>query len=243
MLRLLKRIGTDIAAGKNIEAYAVTGVALVLAILGVIGDVIPVTIQMAAILAALALLVFKSAETHEREIPLDEVLRDRQSYGKFSDFIKGGAVLWVYGPSAVNVMSSWPDIDREIMNRGGEVRVILQDPTVQPSLDILHQQLDQDSYLLETDITRSISILTTLKKRGSKVDYRFLSYSPGFSMVIVDPDGRNGRAVIEFFGYSNQMITDRMHIEINRDQSNYWFEYWAKQFSNMWESAHPPEGT
>lgn len=243
MLRLAKRIGRDISNGKNIETYAVSFIAIILAILGVVGDNLPINLQMAAILAALALLVFRLAEPNSGEIPLDEVLRDRESYGKFAEFIKGGKVLWIYGPSAVNVMSNSPIIEKEILGRGGQVRVLLQDPQITPSLEILHRQLDQDNDLLESDIQRSMTILQRMKSRNanSNIDYRFLSYSPGFSMVIVDPDGRNGRAVIEFFGFNNRSITERMHIEVPREQSNYWFEYWEKQFRVMWDSARSPE--
>ncbi len=70
-----------------------------------------------------------------------------------------------------------------------------------------------------------------------KIDYRLLDYSPGFSIVVVDPDGKDGRLVIEFFGYHNDLINDRMHLQIERRSSQYWFEYWAKQYQMMWESG------
>lgn len=243
MLRLLNRITKDITTGKNIEGYVVTTVALLVAVLSIIEDVVPDDLQMAAILAALALLVFKSTQPDEKIVDLDDVLRDRQSFGSFREFIKGGTVLWVYGPSAVNVLNSSPDIEREILAKGGELRVVLQDPRETNSIAVLHNQLDQMSHLLETDITRSVAILESLKTRGYKVDYRYLPYSPGFSLVILDPDGRNGRAVVEWFGFSNKLITDRMHVKIARAESNYWFEYWESQFLTMWEAGRAPENT
>ena len=30
-------------------------------------------------------------------------------------------------------------------------------------------------------------------------------------------------------------------IEITRQQSQYWLEYWASQFETMWESAYAPK--
>ncbi len=131
----------------------------------------------------------------------------------------------------------------EILAKGGELRVVLQDPRETNSIAVLHNQLDQMSHLLETDITRSVAILESLKTRGYKVDYRYLPYSPGFSLVILDPDGRNGRAVVEWFGFSNKLITDRMHVKIARAESNYWFEYWESQFLTMWEAGRAPENT
>lgn len=240
MLRLLKRIGVDILSGKNIETYVVTIVAVIVAFLSVIEDVVPLDLQMAALLAAVALLVFKTADPETPTIDLDTVLQDRQSFQPFREFIKGGTELWIYGPSAVTAMANSPDIEREILERGGSVQVLMQDPNERVALDILHQQLDVMSHLLESDIARSVSILETMKARHSEIDYRFLPYSPGFSLVIVDPDGRDARLIIEFFGFEGQSINDRMHIEIHRNQSNYWFEYWASQYITMWEKAREP---
>lgn len=242
MLRLLKRIAGDVIAGKNIEAYIVSMAALVIAVLSLVQDVVPQELQMAVILAALALLVFNMTQPERARVDLDDVLRDRESYGAFRDFIRGGSVLWVYGPSAVNVMNSAPDLEREILAKGGEIRILLQDPANRAAIDMLYKQLDQMSHLmLEGDIARSLVILKNLKKRHSKLQYRLLPFSPGFSLVVLDPHGKDGRAVVEMFGFNNQVITDRMHITIPRSESNYWFEYWARQFETMWQAGHEPE--
>ncbi len=243
MIRLFQRISNDIFAGKNIEAYVVTIIALLVAILSVIEDVVPLDLQMAAILAALALLVFKSTAPETAQVDLDVILRDRQSYGPFREFIKDATVFWVYGPSAVNVLANMPDIKREILQRGGKLRVLLQDPKETESVRILHSQLDDMSYLLQDDIQRSITILKTLKQRSKNVEYRFLPYNPGYSIVVADPNGRDGRLIIEFFGFESQSINDRMHIEIHRNQTHYWFEFWASQYESMWEAGRIPEAS
>lgn len=241
--RGVRRVRDDILTGKNIELYAVSTLAIILVILGVIDNVITTDIKVTAILAAVALLVFKATEPEKDAADLDSILLDRQSYGPFRDFIKGGHEVCIYGPSAVNVLANAPDIEREILNKGGKLRVIVQDPNEPASLELLHMQLDKMSHLLETDITRSLSILKSLQAQGDKVDFRLLKFNTGFSMVVVDPNGKEGRVIVEFYGFSNTLITDRMHIEIHRDQSQYWFEYWAKQFENMWQAAHEPEKT
>jgi hypothetical protein len=244
MIRLVKRITADISAGKHVESYIVTAVALAIAILGLIDDAIDIGVQLSIILAALGLLVFKLTEPEAREIDLDQVLKDRQGYGSFGDFIHGGKVLWVYGPSAVNVLTNPSTLENKILNNGGEIRVILQDPTVETSIEILKQQLDNTTaHLLPDDIKRSVAVLETMIARGSRIQYRFLSYSPGYSLAAVDPDGRDGRLVVEFFGFNNQMTDNRMHIEIRRQQTRYWFDHWTDQFEEMWKAARDPNGT
>jgi hypothetical protein len=238
IIRLFKRIFSDIGSGKNIEAYVVSLVAVILAAIGVIDDIVPDSVKFAAILAALALLLFKSTAPEDNTVDLDSVLRDRQSFTPFHEFIEGAKVLWVYGPSAVNVLRHADEIKRTILDRGGEVRVLLQDPDADDGLNILLKQLDK-IHDLRDDIKTSLRTLQAISERSNTgtLEYGVLPYSPGFSLIIVDPDGRDGRLVIEFYGYENDMISQRMHIPIRREQSQYWFEYWDEQYQVMWESA------
>lgn len=240
----LRQIADDVVTGKYLETYAVALLALIFAILVLLGNDLPLNLQNAVLLSAVALLVYKSIERRdEARVDLDQVLHDRQSFSPFREFIKGGRELWVYGPSAVNVLTNAADIEKEILERGGSLKVVLQDYTVRHSLDILRQQLDRLSTLLEQDIQRSLAVLNGMKGQNWRVDYRLLAFSPGFSLVIVDPDGRDGRLVVEFFGFNNDRISERMHIVIYRRQSQYWFEYWAKQFEQMWKIAREPNVT
>ncbi len=241
--RFLKRVWADITAGRNIEAYAITMVAALLAVIGVIDDIVPDSLKFAAALAALALLVFRTTTPESQLVDLDAVLLDRQSYGPFREFIQGAQTLWVYGPSAVNVLRSAPDIRREVLDRGGTLRVLIQDPDSPLGMDVLVQQLDK-FYDLADDIRTALRTLDNLQRQSSPgaVEYGLVAYSPGFSLLIVDPDGRDGRLIVEFYGYENKEIIDRMHISIARQQSQHWFEYWASQFELMWQAQRSPRG-
>ncbi|MBZ0292244.1 MAG: hypothetical protein K8L99_06715 [Anaerolineae bacterium] len=240
LTRLVKRIGSDIAEGRNIESYVVTLVAIVLAVIGVVDDVVPESVKFATVLAALALLVFQSTRPEETIPDLDAVLLDRQSYGPFREFIANAQELWIYGPSAVNVLRNAADIKTEVLDKGGSVRVLLQDLNSDIGMKVLYQQLDK-VYDLADDIKSSERILKSMQAWApDRVDYGYLPYSPGFSLIVVDPDGKNGRMIIELYGYQNELITERMHVVIERHQSQYWFEYWDKQYQVMWNSRRQP---
>jgi hypothetical protein len=238
--RFFKRVLKDITAGRNIDAYVVTAVAVTLAVIGVVDDVVPDSLKFAAILAALALLVLNTTAPETQVVDLDAVLLDRQSYGQLREFIQGAQTLWVYGPSAVNVLRSASDIRREVLDRGGTLRVLIQNPDSPLGMDVLVRQLDK-YFDLADDIKSALRTLDNMHRQSpDAVEYGLVPYSPGFSLVIVDPDGRDGRLIVEFYGYQNEEITDRMHISIARQQSQYWFEYWAGQFELMWQARHDP---
>ncbi len=244
MLRTLKTILDDIFAFRNIETYVTVFVALVVIVLSLIQDAVPLNIQMAVLLAAVALLVLKSVTQERRTIDLDDVLHDRKDFRPLREFIHGGHTLWVYGPSAVNVIRSADAIKSEILDRGGTMRVLMQNPKETASVAILQQQLDKIHDLLGDiqQVQDTLGRVTEVSKNG-RIEYRLLPYSPGFSMIVVDPEGRDGRLIVEFYGYSNQQIQERMHIEIRRDSSQHWFEYWKNQYEVMWDNASAPDPT
>lgn len=234
--RLFSRIFRDISEGRHLESYVVTAVALALAVLGLVDDAVPDSVKLAVILAALALLVFQTTKPQETTVDLDAVLKDRQSFGSFRELIRGGKELWVYGPSVANVLRNDPDIQREILDRGGTVRVLMQNPH-SPVMSVMPRQYNAIHHL-DDDIQASLKVLRGLAaslKTGT-LEYGLIDHNPGFSLVVVDPDGADGRLVVEFHGYDTDRIIDRMHLDISRQQSQHWFEYWANQFDVMWQA-------
>jgi hypothetical protein len=243
MLRTLRRIINDIGNRKNIEAYATSFAVLLFAIGSFFFDIVPQNVQFAALLAGIALLVFKTTDpTPSTAASLDDVLEDRTGYGKFSDFIRGAKSLSIYGASNMNVLREMDDIEREVLDRGGTVRVLIQDSLQESSVNILVRQLDK-TYDLRRDLEMAQLILERMQERRPtpNLQHRFVPYSPGFSLTIVNAGQSDGRLIVEFYGYENKAIKERMHIEIHHRQSSRWFDYWAKQFELMWESARIPE--
>ncbi len=240
IMRFARRVINDLINLRNVDAYVVGFIGIALILLDVLGAV-DLNAYLSVMTAALVVLLFRTTAPPKKEIDLDNVLLDRQSYTPLREFIQGAHVVWVYGPSAVNVLRESASFKREVVERGGEVRVLLQDPGETASMAILRQQLDPNNNL-DHDIQGSLFTLEKMREWG-KVDYRLLPYNPGFSLLVVDPDGKDGRLVVEFFGYHNNLIDDRMHIMIERRSSQYWFEYWAKQYQIMWDAAHTGKST
>jgi hypothetical protein len=72
----------------------------------------------------------------------------------------------------------------------------------------------------------------------------------GFSLISTDPTTRKGHVIVEFHGFHNEATSSRMHIEVTRRPSDYWYAYWANQFSRILGTSTPhnhsgvePEGS
>jgi hypothetical protein len=238
----VQRIWADLRDRRHIESYAVAAVSIVLVVLGLF-DEVSQDLQLTVILAALALLVFNITVPERSRADLDSVLQDRKSYGHFRDFIHGARSLSIYGPTAITVLREAASIEREVLAKGGTVRVIVQDPGDPVAVANLHRQLDGEKFNVEHDLQTSLGILSNLegKHLPGRFAWRQLPHSPGFSLVVVERDKHDDQLVVEFYGYNSQVIDDRMHIVIHRRESPYWFGYWADQFETMWDRATAPK--
>lgn len=248
--RTFARIFADLRALRNIESYVVAFAAIIFALLTSVGDALPDNLKMAALLAGVGLLVFNITVPEDKKGgKLDDYLNDRSNLAPFKERLKNAHKLWIYGGSAVNILSAENTnlIRNTILSHtDGELRVIIQNPDEKAALDILVHQLDQSVDYNIQDLAQDIQTTRDRleKMRGWKtagrVDYRLLAYSPGFSLVVVDPHKSSGSVIVEFYGYHHEHTASRMNIEITKAQSERWYLYWVSQFDYMWKDAQPP---
>src|SRR5215213_1528557 len=125
-MRTLRRVVNDLKNLRNVDAYVVGAIGIALILIDVLGTV-DLNSYLSVMTAALVVMLLRTTAPAKKEVDLDAVLLDRQSYTPLRDFIHGAKVLWIYGPSAVNVLRESASI-KTVLDNGGEVHVMLQDP-------------------------------------------------------------------------------------------------------------------
>jgi hypothetical protein len=247
--RFMRRVREDFKARRNLDVYVVSLVAAILVILTALPIDVPDKLITAVMLAALSLLVLNLSSNGPQIVALDDYLNDRAAFGPLSERIRGAKKLWIYAPSAANILRSdnGEAIRREILAQpGGEVRIVIQDPHNAEGVDILIRQLDKgvdfQMQHMTDELTRTIHQLQLMKSwpTPGTVEYRLLDYGPGFSLVAVDPDQKYGQIIVEFHGYHNESTDKRMNIELTREKSDRWYAYWMSQFQYIWDGAQTP---
>jgi hypothetical protein len=232
-----RHVMEDIRLGRHREAYTLFVVGVVLTVLGLSG-VVGTKYMLSAILAALTFLVFETAAASGGGTrPLEQVLRTREDFGAFAKILPGVRDLWIYGPTAVSVLTNAADIRRFVLRAGGKVRVLTLAED-QRALDLAAIQLDDNLDLAQT-LRNS---LATAAKFGAEpgFSHRQLFVNPGFSLIIVNPYDPKGYVIYECHGFKDDNIADRMHITISKADSPRWFNYWIERYEAMWEAAQPP---
>lgn len=229
---LLHRGIDDLRHGRNLDTYVTFAVGIAVTALGIF-DVVHIRFVLGAMLAALAFLVL-----HAQPIPpapgLDDVLCDRSSFEPFPALLGKARDVRVYGPTAVHVIIHAAEHRRLLLDRGGRLRIVIQgnDPA---QLAWTGEQLDKS---LDFGHSHAMSLGELRRLAGVPgFEYRLLGGNPGFSMVVVDADAPHGYLVVEFHGFADVSINDRMHVRIGKTASPHWFAYWLGRFEAIWNAA------
>jgi hypothetical protein len=243
-----RRIGQDLKNRRYFDAYSIAFVAFALAILSLVPDVVPDPLRWAALLAGVGTLVLRITMPDSATGTIDELLNDRFAFDRipFSERIEKAAEVWIFAPAAINILSAHNCelLRSKVLGKpDGILRVVVLDPGNTPAVQLAVRQLDDSLDYPVQDFRdslqateRQLRAMSAWQVKGS-FDYGFLDYNPGFSLVAIDPNTRNGRIIVEFHGFHNEATSSRMHIEISRQQSERWYKYWTEQFSAIWKSA------
>ena len=233
-----RQIIDDISQGRHREAHTLFCVGVILTLLGLLG-LVTIQIMLSAVLAALTFLVFETTvhvQPKTGQLPLEQVLENRDHFAAFSAILPGVRDLRIYGPTAVGALTNAADIRRHVLRPGGQVRILTLADTPQ-AIASAALQLDDNLDLAQT-LRNSLATAAKLSAEPG-FSYRQLPINPGFSLVIVNAYEPGGYLIFESHGFRDDSIADRMHIKIAKADSPRWFTYWTTRFETMWEAAQP----
>lgn len=245
----LRRILADLTQLKNLESYFIAIMVILFLFATTFGEGVSENDRWNLVLAALGLLVFNLTVPRTKTKTLDDFLNDRTKLGPFPERIKDAHKLWVYAPSGSSLLrgDNVDAIRRTILaHPDGEVRAIIQNPNETASVNILRRQLDESTDYqvqhLEAELQNTLTQFELIQswKFSGTFDYRLLAYSPGFSLVVIDPHKSSGVVIVEIHGFHNESIRTRMNVEIHKPDAERWFTYWTSQFEYMWQEAKAP---
>jgi hypothetical protein len=250
-VRALARIGRDLKLRRHVEVYVLAGASIVIAMGSLVGDVVSEDLRWATVLAALSVLTYQ-VTVPDRAGDLDEVLHNRTSFDEttFVSRLRGAREVWVLAPSAINLLTvdTADTLRKTVLARGdGIVQVLVLDPGADEAVALASRQLDDATDYPGVDLPRAVQATADRLARmatwpvAGTFEHRHMTFNPGFSIVAIDPHGRDGQLIVEFHGVHNESTASRMHIELTRAASEPWYLYWRDQFEHLWLNARVPE--
>jgi hypothetical protein len=245
-----RRILGDLKNRRQLEAYVVAAVALVLAVLSIVEGAVPENFKWAVLFLGLGLLVYQVTVPERGGGTADDILSDRSAFDQvpLADRVRSAQEIWIFAPSAANVLSprTCEALRTGMLARAdGVVRVVVLDPRYEDRVQLAVRQLDDSlEYPVQQFRQALEATIHQLERMASwpvsgTVEYRFIDYNPGFSLVAINPGRRDGVVIVEFHGFHNEATHSRMHVELRRSDSERWYSYWLDQFGAIWAAARP----
>ncbi|MFG1926609.1 hypothetical protein [Cryptosporangium sp. NPDC048952] len=248
MRGVARRVTADLTARRHLDAYVVSALALVFAIVTVVSDAISVDLRWAVALAGLGVLVYRTTAP-KPDVTIDELLQDRQGFEAtpIAKRLRTAREVWLFAPTGINFLSeeNLAALRTGALNRpDGSLRIVVLDPANEAAMNLAVRQLDDSiTYPLQEfgachqQVVRRLEAIARNWPKAGTFEYRYLDYNPGFSLVAIDPTGKDGRVIVEFHGFRNEATSSRMHFELEASDSRRWFLYWTNQFEQMWAAA------
>lgn len=255
MKRILNSIITDIKNGQNIEFYVSIPVAIVVAVLGILGvvsyNVLSATILLLlSILSGAILLLRKSAVDirsayDELTIKIASLeaspysISDifRRGYPRFDDALHNATEICVLGTSLVSTINNYFSHFEQALNRGAKLRFILSS-TEDNVLDMLlfcnYKMIDKSA--IKSIIDYHANRLYSMDDTGTgKIEVRKLSYIPPYGLVITKNENGHVLIFVKLFSFRTRPGQYPV-FEIN-DKDIEWSSFFHEQFEIFWEAA------
>ncbi|WP_344822928.1 hypothetical protein [Actinocorallia longicatena] len=192
-------------------------------------------------LAALSLLVYRSTDPAVRGGAAGSVLADRKIFAEnpLAPRLARAREVWVLAPAGKNFLS--PEhctlLRSVLADPGASVRCVVLNPSATEAVRIAAEQLTGEHSIepLPAALDTALSRLRLMRSWDlpGELSCRVMDYSPGFSLVAIDPE-EDGTVVVELHGVANDSSSARMHLTLTPGESGHWYRYWVKQFAEIW---------
>jgi hypothetical protein len=243
----MRRIAEDLRRGHNLDTYVIALAGMAFAVVSLFGDIVPESLQWAVCSGGIGLLVYHLTIPDRQQGP--EVLGDRDDLMRsaFHERLSRSTEVWLFAPSAKNFLNTINSsvIRRQVLARSdGRIRAVILDPADPDVVEAVGRQLTGEyaAQPFGDSLNAAFSTLSNMAlwPMAGRLAFRLLDLNPGFSIVALDPHGRDGLVIVEFHGFHNESSAHRMHLRIRRADDPRWFEYWIEQFERIWQAARVP---
>ena len=243
MMRALERFWKDIRRGENIDLYVTVAVAIVLAMLNVIG-IAPQTWVAPLILAVLALFAIATLmNRHKLETLLQTI---NQASGKLllgsypadleSD-VERAKELWIVGVSLyATTMKYYSSLEKKL-KEGCSIKILLVNPdgpAIQMAATRKYGPVNVEDE--RTRVRTSLQRLCELQKVAEgRLEIRTLDNPLTFGAFAIDPETSGGVLYVEHYGFKTRRENVRKLVLHRNDEG--WYNSIKIEIYDLWEAG------
>lgn len=246
MMQVLRRIWEDIRHGENVDLYVTVAVAIVLAVLNIVGFapqawIAPLNLAVLALLAVATLGnrhrlegILKRLTQGSEGVLLENFPAD--TYRNVED----SKELWLVGVTLASTMEALYPLFERKLRRGDSIRALVVDP------DGAACKMAATRHYARPDVTRhqaqireTLKDLCELKKVApDRLEVRTIDYLLTFGAYVTDPDEVGGALYLKHYPFKMPLGRARPGLAL-RPRDERWYDHFRSELRSLWENATP----
>lgn len=256
-MKIFRTVWNDIKAGHNLDIYITVGIAIAVAVLGVLGiansDVIA-----SAILAILALMAINLLLNRYENENIRKLISQQQSAIGLSErfltasyrldsvkqHIASAQTAFLWGMDLARTVPMLEDSIIEGLRSGLSIRVLLikpgtgADSTAVPMTSFRYSKEGKGIKAINQDIERNFCRLVRYRNSAGQgnVEVRVVNYLPPWTIIALNPDSLTGDMYVHLtpFRIPNDL---RPSFQLSARNDDKWFRFFSDQFEQVWAEA------
>lgn len=242
-MQALQRLWEDLRRGENVDLYVTVAIAVLLAVLNVIG-IVPQTWVAPLILAVLALLAIATLGNRHRletiiqnmNQPAGRLLLESYPTDLESD-VEKARELWIVGVSLyATTMKYYSSLENKL-KKGCSIKILLVNPdgpSVQMAATRKYGPINVEDERIR--IRTSLQRLCELRKRAEgRLEIRTLDSPLTFGAFAIDPEASGGVLYVEHYGFKTRRESVRKLVLHRKDEG--WYSSIRAEIYELWEPA------
>ena len=245
MPSIVRRVLSELRRGENLDTYATIAVAVVLAVLNLVGAV-PSSKLSGVLLAVLALLAVGTLATRAKLDVLASQRQDGTSPPLLTEFpasyeshLAGPGDIYLAGISLTTVIPEHLHNLESRLRAGAQVRVLLVNPGT-PAAELAERRMaiPPDSGRRDLQINGTLTHLRWLADTThGHLDIRLTDQELPIGWVFIEPTTSKSTLYLQYYAFrTRHRATMRM---VLRPSDAHWYDTYREQLEEYWSDAEP----
>lgn len=243
-MRIFRRVWKDIQQGENIDLYVTVALAIILAILNLVG-LAPSVLLNSITLAVLALITIAIlGNRHRLEVIIERtsLATDRIPLEEFPpEFVlelENAKEVWLTGIHQSAVITAYYSLFERKLKRGDKLRVLVVDPNgaaCKMAAMRFPGRVSENQERIR--ILSTLESLCELKKIApSNLEIRTIDYLLEYGAFLLDPETPEGVAYLQRYTFKTLGGARKPKL-VYRRQDGRWYDLVCAEIRALWENA------
>ncbi len=239
----IKQIWDDIRKGENLDLYIAVPLAIILALLNILGiaspDLIaPITLAILGLIATALLGTRHAVNNLSKKLTQSADTFFLDEYPTtFKADLESATDLWIVGVSLTTPIRTYYSLLESKLRKGHKIKVLLVDPESHAiELSEMRAYGRANTERAKNEIHNSLEDLCILKNSSPQnMEVRVINQTLGFGIFGMNPDTTTGSLYLKYYSFKTPGGPKPKIALHSRDGK--WYELFKTELHNLWDNG------